>query len=213
MWMRLLTGEHVSTDVALVWGEPVWWRHTVGSALPDGMFDYWTVLGEARADLEGVLGDWARTHLRGYTGLVNFETIGGGIIECHLRFADQWPDLYGPGWVESVVGLYARREWEFDDGERRTGYSVVLFGRHGRRWAADHATIALLRRLAGVSSIQVTFHEDRAPETHAMPPGGFRLAIVNTWDLGVGIAVRDRLAQAITPIHPRPAPAEIVGTA
>jgi hypothetical protein len=84
----------------------VWWRHTVGSALPDGLFDYWTVLGEARADLEGVLGDWARTHLRGYTGLVNFETIGGGIIECHLRFADQWPDLYGAGWVRSVVGLY-----------------------------------------------------------------------------------------------------------
>jgi hypothetical protein len=46
-----------------------------------------------------------------------------------------------------------------------------------------------------------------------MPPGGFRLAIVNTWDLAVGLAVRDRLAQAFTPIHPRPAPAETVGTA
>ena len=51
LWMRLLTGEHVSTDVALVYGEPVWWRHTVGTALPDGLFDYWTVLAERRADL------------------------------------------------------------------------------------------------------------------------------------------------------------------
>ena len=33
----------------------------------------------------------------GYTGMVNFETIGGRIIEAHLRFADQWPDLYGGG--------------------------------------------------------------------------------------------------------------------
>jgi hypothetical protein len=71
----------------------------------------------------------------------------------------------------------------------------------------------MLRRLPGVSSIQVTFHEDRAPETHAMPPGGFRLAIVNAWDLSVGLGVRDRLAQAFTTAHPRPAPGEIVGTA
>jgi hypothetical protein len=196
-----------------VYGEPVWWRHTVGSALPDGLFDYWTVLAEPRADLEGVLGEWARSQLSGYIGLVNFETIGGAIIECHLRFADQWPDIYGAGWVDSVVGLYARREWDFADADRRTGYSIVLFGRHGRRFTVDQTTIALLRRLPGVSSIQVTFHEDRAPETHAMPPGGFRLAIVNTWDLGVGLAVRDRLARAFTAIHPRPAPAETVGTA
>jgi hypothetical protein len=144
---------------------------------------------------------------------VNFETIGGTIIECHLRFADQWPDLYGAGWVESVVGLYTRHEWDFDDAERRTGYSVVLFGRHRRRWAVDHATVALLRRLPGVSSIQVTFHEDRPPETHAMPPGGFRLAIANTWDLGVGMAVRDRLARAFTAAAPRPIAAETAGTA
>jgi hypothetical protein len=45
-------------------------------------------------------------HLGGYTGMLNVETIGGTIIEAHLRFADQWPDLYGAGWVEAVVGLY-----------------------------------------------------------------------------------------------------------
>ena len=27
--------------------------------------------------------------------MINLETIGGRIIEVHLRFADQWPDLYG----------------------------------------------------------------------------------------------------------------------
>ncbi|HEV7714982.1 MAG TPA: hypothetical protein VGO53_05285, partial [Steroidobacteraceae bacterium] len=43
---------------------------------------------------------------------------------------------------------------------------------------------------------QITFHEDRAPEWHSMPPGGFRLAIVNGWDLESGLAARDRLAAA-----------------
>jgi hypothetical protein len=31
--------------------------------------------------------------------MVNLETIGGRIIEVHLRFADQWPDLYGARWT------------------------------------------------------------------------------------------------------------------
>ncbi len=76
MWMPLLTGEHVSTDAAVIDGEPVWWRHTVGKALDQGTFDYWVILREARPDLERYCGDWLRKHLKGYTGCVNFETIG-----------------------------------------------------------------------------------------------------------------------------------------
>jgi hypothetical protein len=45
----------------------------------------------------------------------------------------------------------------------------------------------------GVSSVQITFHEDRDPPLHAMPPGGFRLAIVNCWNLEVGLTARNRL--------------------
>jgi hypothetical protein len=32
-----------------------------------------------------------------------------------------------------------------------------------------------------------------------MPPGGFRLAIVNCWELGAGRAVRDELSRLIVP--------------
>jgi hypothetical protein len=46
----------------------------------------------------------------------------------------------------------------------------------------------------GVSSIQMTFHDDRPPETHSMPPGGFRLAIINCWDPLTGATIRERLA-------------------
>jgi hypothetical protein len=192
-WMPLLTGAHLSSDVAVVDGRAVWWRHTAGVALADGTFDYWTVMAEPLPAIEAYGGDWLGRHLRGYSGFVNLETIGGTIIEAHLRFADQWVDLYGAGWLESVVELYARGRWRFRETVRRTGYSVVLFGKHGVRWAIDPVAVDRLRRLAGVSSIQITFHADRPLETHAMPPGGFRLAIVNCWDLAAGMLVRERL--------------------
>jgi hypothetical protein len=45
-----------------------------------------------------------------------------------------------------------------------------------------------------VTSVQITFHADRPAASHAMPPGGFRLAIVNSTDLEAGRAARARLA-------------------
>lgn len=195
MWMPLLSGEHVSTDAAVIDGEPVWWRHTIGHPLEQGTFDYWVILGESRLELERYCGHWLRRNLKCYTGCVNLETIGGRIIEAHLRFADQWPDLYGRGWIEAVVDLYANGRWDFCDDARRTGYSVVLFEGHGPRYKKldPRAVDELLRRPA-ISSIQITFHDDRPPEMHAMPPGGFRLAIVNCWDPQAGFEVREQLA-------------------
>ena len=108
IWMPLLSGEHVSTDVAVVRGEARWWRHALGHPLDGGMFDRWTVLADGRPEVEDYCGRWLKRHLSAYTGMVNFETIGARIIEVHLRFADQWPDLYGGRpWVEALVGLYA----------------------------------------------------------------------------------------------------------
>ena len=47
--------------------------------------------------------------------MANFETIGGRIIEVHLRFADQWPDLYGTGWVDALIAPLCDGAWRFDD--------------------------------------------------------------------------------------------------
>jgi hypothetical protein len=92
-----------------------------------------------------------------------------------------------------VVGLHRTGRWRFADADRRTGYSVVLFRRHGSHWSIDRGAVEELRRMPGVSSIQITFDPAKPPEQHAMPPGGFRLAIVNCWDLAVGRRVRARL--------------------
>jgi hypothetical protein len=193
-WMTLLQGRHVSSDVAVVEGVPRWWRHVTGKPAGEGTFDYWIVHAEPDAAIETRCAAWIGKHLAGYTGMLNVETIGGTIIEAHLRFADQWPDLYGPGWVEAVVELYERGEWNFSDDDRSEGYSAVLFGPHGRRYChPPPATVEEVKQMPGVTSVQITFHEDRAPEWHAMPPGGFRLAIVNGFDLPAALAARERL--------------------
>ena len=129
----------------------------------------------------------SRKNLQGFTGILNLETIGGSIIEAHLRLSDQWPDLYGAGWTEAFVGLYRDRVWRYADSDRRDGFSIVLCGPWGRRYR--HPPPELVREVAampGVSSVQITFHEDKPPERHSMPPGGFRVAIVNAFDLAQG---------------------------
>jgi hypothetical protein len=194
MWMTLLAGQHISSDVAVVGGEPRWWRHVTGKPGKEGTFDYWTVRAEADPDIETRCGAWVRRHLSGYTGMLNLETISGSIIEAHLRFADQWPDLYGAGWVEALIRLYQNGEWEFADKDRRDGFSVVLFGPHGPRYRhPPECLVEQLKRMPSVSSVQITFHQDFPPEQHAGPPGGFRLAIVNCWELEAGRAARERL--------------------
>ena len=193
-WMTLLAGRHVSSDVAVVGGEPLWWRHATGKPAGEGTFDYWTVHAAPDAEIEARCGAWVREHLAGYTGMLNLETIDGTIIEAHLRFADQWPDLYGAGWVAALVRLYEAGVWDFADADRRDGYSVVLFAPKGGGYRhPPPALVDEVKRMPGVSSVQITFREDWAPDRHAMPPGGFRLAIVNSVDLPGALAARERL--------------------
>ena len=90
--------------------------------------------------------------------------------------------------------LYESGIWDFADADRRDGYSVVLFGPNGVSYR--HPPPPLLdeiKRIPGVSSVQITFHEELPPERHSMPPGGFRLAVINGFDLAAALAARERL--------------------
>jgi hypothetical protein len=60
----------------------------------------------------------------------------------------------------------------------------------------DETLVGELRARDGISSVQVTFHSDVPLEQHAMPPGGFRLAVINCFDLEIGIAAREQLELA-----------------
>jgi hypothetical protein len=197
-WSTLLTGPHVSTDAAIVDGRAVWWRHATGATAPGGTFDHWHIHAEPMPAIEDWCGAWSRRHLAGYTGMVNFETIGSRIIEAHLRFADQWPDLYGRNWVHALVHLYADKMWSFDDSDRKDGYSVVLFAPHGPAYRyPQQSVIDRAVAVEGVSSVQISFHQDRDPALHSMPPGGFRLAVINAASLESGRTAREILRQTM----------------
>ena len=60
---------------------------------------------------------------------------------------------------------------------------MVLFAQKGKQWSVDRKAVQRLLPANGVLSIQLTFDESIAPEGHHMPEGGFRLAIINCWDI------------------------------
>lgn len=69
MWMTLLDGRHVSSDVAVVDGRAAWWRHATGKPGEEGTFDHWTIHTAADPEIEARAGDWIARHLAGYSTL------------------------------------------------------------------------------------------------------------------------------------------------
>jgi hypothetical protein len=133
--------------------------------------------------------------------MMNFETIGGKIIEAHLRFADQWCDLNGKGWTEALVRLYAEGKWLYKEDQRRVGYSIPLFAKHNSNFVhPPRDQQARIRALPHVSSLQITFYDNKSAGDHPMPPGGFRVGIINAWDLQAGFAAIAELAKSF-PTH------------
>ena len=104
-----------ASDVAVVDGEPKWWRHVIGKSLEGGMFDYWTVLAEPnRHGNRGLLRlpGCGVTWLPGYTGMVNLETIGASHHRsAHMRFSlTSGRTCMAPiGWTDALVRLYAEK--------------------------------------------------------------------------------------------------------
>ena len=195
MWMPFFDGDHISSDCAIVRGEMQWARHAVGFPWHRGMFTHWVIENTQRPELNQFLSSWIKQHMAGYTGMMNFETIGGKIIEAHLRFADQWCDIYGKSWLDAVVTLYAEGVWNLKDEVQKAGYSIPLFLKHGSVPAHPPKELQeRIRALPQVSSLQMTYYEDRGSDGHPMPPGGFRLALINSYDYKAGLAARNLLA-------------------
>lgn len=74
---------------------------------------------------------------------------------------------------------------------------MPLFASHGASFR--HPPPALqseVRAMPGVSSLQITFHEAKDAGDHPMPPGGFRLAVINATDLAAAMKARRTLASA-----------------
>jgi len=194
-WMELLTGRQVSSDVAILDGETRWFAHTQGYPIDNGRFSHWERLNGDNGALEAVLADWSLQHLRGFTGIVNFETIGARIIECHLRMSVEFIPLYGAGWLKAVVRLYRDKAWEFAEGPFPR-FTVPCFTTN-RPYRVDQDTLAALETLPGIVRIFPTIN-DGMPEL-GNPPNGFRRAVIVAHTLDAGRAAAARLDEAIRP--------------
>ena len=80
---------------------------------------------------------------------------------------------------------------------------MVLFGAHGVPYRAPpRELVDEIRGRGHISSVQITFDESVPMEQHAMPPGGFRLAVVNCLDLDTGLRAREDLALSFWSAQP-----------
>lgn len=114
-WAEKINGAHYSWDLAIVGGRIAWAQTWIGKRHPSnepGMMSHWSTR-EASAGSERRVAAWVEENLEGFTGMINLETIGGMIIECHLRVGDV---LYmcNSQLLQAIVDLYASGEWTFD---------------------------------------------------------------------------------------------------
>jgi hypothetical protein len=192
MWMPLLEGEHVSTDAAVVErrGALVAPRHR--QPLGGGMFDYWTIHAERAAGDRGATAALARPPPRR--------------LHRHGQLRDhRWPHHRGAPALRRPVARPLRRPAGCAPSSALLGRTLVTSTTATAATATASCCSAATglstatrrptwcgsaRALPEVTSVQITFHEDRR-RRHAMPPGGFRLAIVNCWDLDVGRRARE----------------------
>ncbi len=195
-WMALLTGRQVSTDVAIVDGAARWFAHTEGHPIDNGRFSHWERLDTDESALESVLSGWAAEHLKGFTGIVNFETIGMRIIECHLRMSVEFIPLYGRGWLDAVVRLYRDKVWEFVEGPfpRFTVPSFTGYAPH----RVDPARLAAIEAMPGIHRVFPTIN-DGMPEL-GNPPNGYRRAVIVAESLDAGRAALPLIDTAIAPL-------------
>lgn len=200
-WMELLNGPHVSTDVAVAAGRACWFAHTLGHPIDNGRFSHWERLVGDNDDLAAFLTRWIAEHLDGYTGILNFETIGGRIIECHLRMSVEFIPLYGKGWLDAVVRLYQHGSWDFAEGyfPRFMVPSFTVYCPH----RVEREALAAIEAMPGIRRVFPTIN-DGLPEL-GNPPNGYRRAIVIADTLEQSMAARDRIPEAISPLELQPA--------
>jgi hypothetical protein len=173
-WMPVLTGTHLSSDMAIVDGICEWIYTMQAFEDDDGNISRYESCNDSHLDLSDKAKIWALQNLKGYTGLVNIETIGGKIIDCHLRMTPRFVDLYSDGWLNSVVTLYHRGTWHYEKG-RAESVSYTLRALHpGHYTISDPEKMENLKEIAG--SIQFVFKQTENINN------GDRLVIVNGHD-------------------------------
>lgn len=86
MWMQFFSGDILSVDMAVNFGNVLTYRATKGIPSGDGSFQWWE--SQPHFILPQHIKIWCQTYLSDYQGPANVELIGGNMIECHLRLGE-----------------------------------------------------------------------------------------------------------------------------
>jgi len=111
-------------------------------------------------------------------GIVNVETIGGNIIEAHLRPSVQFYDISG-GLVERFLINYYNRSKTYKPSPFRKTYSRVIRQKHdGKPNFKEKLTLPL-----GVSSVQLCWYDGYYLSESAQDEYSYRVIVVNGTNL------------------------------
>lgn len=190
-WVEYLRGEHLSHDIIMQDGRPVFRLTFKGHPLSGRRFDYWETV-ETPEGVIDYLYDWIGRHMQGYTGCLNLETIGGRIIEAHLRMGDikRIPDV---ALLQAIVDVYAGGDWHYDRPAPKY-FLLVLWGDGDKDYAIDDGLLADICH--GIELVDIYDPHYR----HENPPGALRVAQLGSYDLEKGLRAREALAAALTPM-------------
>lgn len=194
-WMEFLQGEHLSHDVVVINGDPAFNIVFRGEKLGQGMFDYWETI-QAAASTEKYVTSWIKKYLPDYSGSVNVETVGGKIIECHLRMGDI-DRLGNATLLQNIVDVYAGKEWSFNE-KIPPFYIFALWGDQDIRYHLE-------KNIADQVCKELTCYQIDDPELYFQnPPGGVRVAIVCGYDKDACIQARHILYEHFLPKPRKP---------
>lgn len=131
-WMPYFEGHHISTDVLVYHNEILWSTSAMGEPAEDGKFDRWVIVPDVKIELFPAIKEFIKYKIFStYVGALNFETLGGKIIEIHSRFTTQWLEFYDPNFLNAVVHLYKDKNPDTAKKLKQSakGYSIPSFSK------------------------------------------------------------------------------------
>lgn len=187
--MPVLTGAHLTSDLVLVDGVCNWIYTMQAYEDDDGNISRLESANNDYAEQIDKVKIWALKNLKGYTGLINIESIGGKIIDCHLRLTPRFVDLYGDGWLDSVITLYDKGTWHYKFGHKLSVSYTLRASETGTYIISDKERLEELKEKAG--SIQMIVRDNDEIKVSE------RLAIVNGHDAEQVNAILNELNEII----------------
>ena len=169
MWMPLLADQQYSTDFVLEDGKVKWYYTLEPHFEAQNRPFVWEYARMPEKWLTTII-KWIESHLHGFVGIINIENKGEIVFDFHSRLSPQFVDLYGKGWIESVIELYEKGNWNWNK-PNQYGISYVYWSNQ------DGYPIIKTPELDGIS-LQIMF-DQTTKLSQTYNNGSYRLFAVN----------------------------------